>query len=159
VTAHVNAVTVNPAQVLGWLYTADPDHPGLTRAETLGVDRDVFGYGLDGFLQTVDDLLAAQPAGLHRRADITGIELWLIPDGDVADQDALITVDLATGIRLASLHQDVKQFADHDARGTAAALQALIHIADCAGRLVADHDRITALRPPVQPGTNEGVPS
>lgn len=50
-----------------------------------------------------------------------------------------VTVDLSNGLRLASLHQDIKDFADRDQRGFAAVLSALAHIADQASLLVRKH--------------------
>jgi hypothetical protein len=93
------------------------------------VDDELTGRRMEGFLATVDTVLAAAPDGLHRRCDITGVDLWLIPDGEVLDQGALITVDLANGIRLATLHQDIKDFARRDEHGIPAVLSALDHIA------------------------------
>jgi len=62
--------------------------------------------------------------------------LWLIPDDEVPDQGALITVDLADGVRLATQYQDIKAFADGDVRGVAAVLSALSHIATQASMVV-----------------------
>jgi hypothetical protein len=112
----------------------------MTRADSLGVDDELTGPGVEGFLATVDGILAAQPDGLRRRADITGVELWLIPDGDILDQGALITVDLANGIRLASLHQDIKDFANRDQHGIPAVLSALRHIANQASLVVGAYE-------------------
>ena len=78
-----------------------------------------------GFLNTIDAVLAAEPDGLHRRADISRVELWLIPDGEILDQGALITVDLADGVRLCTLHQDIKDFAYRDQHGIPAVLSAM----------------------------------
>jgi hypothetical protein len=100
------------------------------------VDDELTAPGVGGFLNTIDDVLAAQPYGLHRRADITGVELWLIPDGEVLDQGAVITVDLANGVRLASLHQDIKDFTGRYQHGIPAVLDALTHIANQAALLL-----------------------
>jgi hypothetical protein len=70
----------------------------------------------------------AEPTGLRYRSDITAVLLWRIPHGDVLDQGALITIDLANGVRLATLHQDIKDFADRRQRGIPAAVSALGHI-------------------------------
>ncbi|MDG4795419.1 hypothetical protein [Micromonospora sp. WMMD1082] len=123
---HTPALTFAPAAARAWLH--QPAGDGLTRAQALGVDDEMFRRGREGFLATVSDVLAARPDGLHRRQDVTDILLWLIPDGEVLDQGAIITVDLATGVRLASLHQDVKDFADRDQHGIDAVLSALTHI-------------------------------
>ncbi len=64
------------------------------------------------------------------------MELWLIPDGDARNQGALITVDLTNGLRLASLHQDIRDFADDDQHGLPAILSALTHIANQVSTLV-----------------------
>jgi hypothetical protein len=126
---HTQALTFDPAAADTWLRQSSGTD-GLTRAERLGVHEELFGQGVEGFLSTVDDVLNAGPHGLHRRADITDVLLWLIPDGDLLYQGALITVDLANGVRLASHHQDIKTFADPQQRGIAAALSALAHIAN-----------------------------
>jgi hypothetical protein len=123
------ALTFDPAATEAWLNQAS-DTDGFTRAESLGVDDELTGPGMEGFLATVEDVLTAEPDGLHRGEDLTGVELWLIPDGDVLDQGALITVDLANGVRLATLHQDIKDFANRDQRGIPAVLSALTHIAN-----------------------------
>lgn len=134
------ALTFDPAAAQAWL-RQHSGTDGLTRAESLGVDEEMFGRGLEGFLTTVDDVLAAGPDGLRRRADIGDVELWLIPDGDVLDQGALITVDLSNGVRLATLHQDIKDFADRDQLGIAAALSALAHIAHQVCQLLDTYQR------------------
>jgi hypothetical protein len=102
----------------------------MTRAESLGVDDELTGPGMEGFLSTIDDVLAAGPDGLYRRGDVTGVELWLIPDGEILDYGAVITVDLANRVRLSTLHQDIKDFARRDQRGIPAVLSALQHIAN-----------------------------
>jgi len=143
------ALTFDPAAAQAWLrHPSDTD--GFTRAESLGVDDELFGHGPDGLLATVDDVLTAWPDGLHRCADITGVELWLIPDGDILDQGALITVDLANGVRLATLHQDIKDFADRDQRGIPAVLSALAHIANQVSVLL---DTYRAAHPEYRVGT------
>src|SRR5205814_4894653 len=124
------ALTFDPAAAQVWLQQPSDQFADMTRAESLGVDDELTGPGMEGFLATVDDVLAAQPDGLHRRADITGVELWLIPDGEVLDQGAVITVDLASGVRLASLHQDIKDFTGRSQHGIPAVLDALAHIAN-----------------------------
>ena len=93
-------VTFDTAAAVRWLRQPCPDLPEATRAECLGVDDELFGPGLEGFLPTIDNILAAEPAGLRYRADLTAVLLWRIPDGDALDQGALITVDLADGNRL-----------------------------------------------------------
>ncbi len=123
-------LTFDPAAVRAWLRQPSDEFEDTSRAESLGVDDELTAPGVEGFLNTVDDVLAASPVGLHRRADITAVDLWLIPDGDVLDQGALITVDLANGVRLATLHQDIKDFADRDQHGIPAVLSALAHVAN-----------------------------
>jgi hypothetical protein len=123
-------LTVDPAAIRAWLAQPSDEFPDYSRTESLGVDDELTAPGVGGFLNTIDDVLAAQPHGLHRRADITGVELWLIPDGEVLDQGAVITVDLANGVRLASLHQDIKDFTGRDQHGIPAVLDALAHIAN-----------------------------
>ncbi len=132
-------LTFDPAAAQAWLLQPSDEFDDLSRAESLGVDDELTAPGVEGFLRTVDDVLPAWPDGLHRHADVTAVELWLIPDGDILDQGALITVDLANGLRLATLHQDIKDFTDRGQRGVPAVLSALAHIADQASRLVAAH--------------------
>ena len=126
---NTKALTIDPDAVRAWLRQPSNEHPDFTNAEHLGVDEELTGPGLGGFLRDIRDLLAADPDGVHRWADVARVELWLIPDGEVLDQGAVITVDLTNGIRLASLHQDVKDFTDRDQLGEAAVLTALEHIA------------------------------
>ncbi|MEJ3741784.1 hypothetical protein WEI85_00580 [Actinomycetes bacterium KLBMP 9797] len=135
------AVTFDPVTATRWLRSPNAEHPAGSNADALGVDEEVFGRGRDGFLSTVDDVLAAHPAGLIYRADVRDVLLWLIPDGEVPDQGAVITVDLANGIRLATHYQGVKEFADRDANGVEAAVSALAHIAAQASALVAHFQR------------------
>ena len=134
------AITFDPAAAQAWLRQPSDQFADMTRAESLGVDDDLTAPGIEGFLATVDEVLAAQPDGLHRRADITGVELWLIPDGDILDQGALVTVDLANGVRLATLHQDIKDFANRDQRGIPAVLSALGHIANQTSLVVGTYE-------------------
>ena len=123
------ALTIDPTAIEVWLRQPSDEHPAFSHAEYLGVHDEVSGPGEEDFLPTIGRVLAAEPDGLHRRADVTRVELWLIPDGEVLYQGALITVDLADGIRLATLHQDAKDFADRDQRGVPAILTALDHVA------------------------------
>lgn len=148
-------VTFDTAAVVQWLRQPCPDLPEATRAECLGIDDELFGPGLEGFLPTVSDVLAAEPAGLRYRSDITAILLWRIPDGDVLDQGALITVDLADGNRLATLHQDIKNFADRRQHGVPAAISSLAHIADQVNLLLERYQRTHPDYPP--PGDAEAV--
>jgi hypothetical protein len=136
----MTALTFDDAAAQAWLCQASERFADMTRAEGLGVDDELTGPGMDGFLAAVDDVLAARPDGLHRRADVTGVELWLIPDGDILDQGALITVDLANGVRLCTLHQDIKDFANRKQRGIPAVLSALKHIANQASLVVATYE-------------------
>jgi len=137
----MNPVTFDAAAAARWLCQPCPDLPEATRAECLGVDDELFGPGLEGFLATVSDVLAAEPAGLYYRADITAVLLWRIPDGDVLDQGALITVDLADGTRLATLHQDIKDFAERSQHGIPAAISALAQIGDQVNLLLERYQR------------------
>lgn len=128
---HTPALTLDPNAVKAWLSQPSDTEDGTTRAESLGIDENLTGRSMGGdFLTTIDAVLAAGPQGLHRRADIDAVDLWLIPDGDVLNQGALITVDLTSGIRLCTRHQDTKYFADRDQLGIDAVLTALAHIAN-----------------------------
>jgi len=136
---HTRAVTFDPVAAYAWLQQPSTAYPQLTRAQSLGVDDELSGVGVEGFLATVQDVLAAQPDGLRRPGDITGVDLWLIPDGEILDQGALITMDLANGVRLCTLYQDVKAFAARGRRGIPAILSALHHIADQASFVMATY--------------------
>ncbi|WP_432830846.1 hypothetical protein [Dactylosporangium sp. CA-092794] len=118
---------VDPAAIQAWLAQPAGEHPDETRTEHLGVDDELTAPGMGDFLGTIDDILAAEPDGLHRRADLTRVELWPVHDGEGG---ALITVDLADGVRLCTLHQDVKAFARRGQHGIPAVLAALAHIAN-----------------------------
>jgi hypothetical protein len=124
------ALIVDPAAVRAWLAQPSDEYPDLSRAESLGVDDELTAPSVGGFLDTIDDVLAAEPDGLHRRADIARVEMWVLPDGEVLGQGALITVDLTDGVRVASMHQDIKDFVHRDQHGTPAVLAALTHIAN-----------------------------
>jgi hypothetical protein len=152
---HTPPMSVDPAAAQAWLGQPAATHPGLTRAECLGIDDELTGPRMEGFLSTVEDVLVAEPDGLRYRDDIIHVELWLIPDGDILAQGALITVDLANLVRLATLHQDIRDFADRDQRGMAAILSALRHIA-CQVCLLLDtyqtaNPHVLTGRPPVLP--------
>jgi hypothetical protein len=148
------AFTVDPDAIRAWLRQPSDDHPEFSNADDLGVDDDVTGLGEADFLPTVRRVLAAEPDGVHRRPDVIRVELWLIPDGEILHQGALITVDLSGGIRLASLHQDAKDFTDHDQRGVSAILSALGHIAVHVCALV---DRHEASHPDGRAPASDGV--
>jgi hypothetical protein len=124
---HRTAFTFDPTAAQAWLYTPSDQFPRQTRAQSLGIDDELTRPEAEGFLSTVADVLAAEPDGLHRRDDVTGVELWLIPDGQVLGQ-GVITIDLSNGVRLATPHQDITQFADRRLRGIPAVLSALQHI-------------------------------
>ncbi|ROO52738.1 hypothetical protein EDC02_7679 [Micromonospora sp. Llam0] len=133
------ALTFDSAAARAWLH--QPVNDGLTRAEALGVQDELFVRVQEQFLSTVSDVLAAGPDGLQRRPDVTDILLWLIPDDEILDQGAIITVDLANGVRLASPHQDLKDFADRDQHGINAVLAALTHITHQVQHLVDTYAR------------------
>jgi hypothetical protein len=122
------ALTFDPAAARAWLGTPSDQAAGQTRARSLGVDDELTRPDVAGFLSTVDYVLAAGPDGLNRRDDITGVHLWLSLDGQVLRQGAVITVDLSNGVRLATGHQGINQFAGPGQRGIPAVLAALQHI-------------------------------
>ena len=124
------ALLVDPAAIRAWLAQPSDEHPDETRAEHLGVDDELTAPRGSDFLETIDEVLAADPHGLHRRADITRVSLWQVPDGEDLGRGALITVDLADQVRLCTLHQDVKYFAHRGEHGIPAVLTALAHIAE-----------------------------
>jgi len=144
------ALVADPEAITAWLAAVNDARPHHSNAEALGIGT-AFGYGHDGFLSTLDDLLAAGPTGLVPRSDVDQVELWLIPDGDILDRGAVITVDLTNGVRLATPYQDGKNFADRDARGLTAAVSALRHIASQASQVVATYQsRNPQYQPPRQ---------
>jgi hypothetical protein len=140
-------LTFDPAAVEAWLRQPSDEFEDATRAEILGVNDVLTTPGVYGFLNTIDAILAASPDGLHRRADITTVELWIIPDGDVLGQGALVTADLANGVRLATLHQDVTNFADRDQHGVPAVLSALAHIAHQTSALLDTYEAAHPVNP------------
>jgi hypothetical protein len=133
------AFTFDPAAAQVWLHRRS-GLPAFTVAEALNVDEESTGPTGEGFLSTVDNVLTAEPAGLRRRDDIVDVLLWRIADGGALDQSALITVDLANGIRLATLHQGALDFAGRDQRGVTAVLSALAHITAQACQVVAAYE-------------------
>lgn len=133
------AVTFDAAAVQAWFAAPSEEHPRLSNAEAHGVCCTDFGRDDLGFLSTVENILYAGPTGLDRRADVEDVLLWQIPDDDLTDQGALITVDLLDGVRLATQYQDRTAFADRGDRGIAAMLSALSHIAVQASALVDAH--------------------
>jgi hypothetical protein len=151
----MNPCTFDAVASEAWLLHPHPERPDTSRAEALGLDEDLFGRSLEGFLSTIADLLSAEPAGLHLAGDVEAVRLWVLPDGDLADQGALITVDLTNGVRLASGHQGAKDFAGREQRGTSAALSALAHIADQASVLVNRYRQTTAPGPAWSTGTGD----
>jgi hypothetical protein len=56
------ALTFDPVAAQAWLRQPSGTD-GFTRAESLGVDEDLFGRGLERFLATIDDLLTAGRTG------------------------------------------------------------------------------------------------
>jgi len=72
------ALTIDPTAIEVWLRQPSDEHPAFSHAEYLGVHDEVSGPGEEDFLPTIRRVLAAEPDGLHRRADVTHVELWLI---------------------------------------------------------------------------------
>jgi hypothetical protein len=157
----MQALTFDPGAAEEWLRSPSSDDPDLTNAERVGIDESTYGPRYEGFLRGLDDVLWGEPPpGVTLRADLGQIGFWLIPDGEVIDQGALITVDLTNGIRLATLHQEIRDFAPSDARGIPALLCAIGHVAAEVCRVVETyeaanpHHRATAAsRPPLAGGT------
>jgi hypothetical protein len=132
-------LTFDRAATAAWLRQPSGTD-GLTRADSLGVGEEPFGLGLDGFLATINEVLTARPDGLHRRADITRVQLWRVTDGEVLAQRARITV-LVNGTRLATGPQNINDVAERDQRGVAAALSVLAHITNQVCLLLDAHRR------------------
>lgn len=70
------ALLFDPIAATRWLRAASTEHPGTTNADALGVDDELFGRGLEGFLTTVADAFAANPTVLVRRIDVLAVLLW-----------------------------------------------------------------------------------
>ncbi len=51
-------LTFDPSAAQAWLHQPSDAHPGLTRAEDLGVDEELTGRGAEDFLSTVRCVLA-----------------------------------------------------------------------------------------------------
>lgn len=73
-----------------WLRQPSSADLDYTNAEHLGVDEELTAPDSAGSCD-VRDVLAADPNGVHRRTDITRVQLWLVPDGEVLDHGAVIT--------------------------------------------------------------------
>ena len=137
----MQALTFDAEAANTWLRAPSSEYRDVTNAEAAGIDEALYGPGLEGFLRGLEDVLSTEPLpGLTLRDDLGQIGLWLIPDGESLDQGALITVDLTNGVRLATLHQEVKDFADRDASGIPAVLAALGHVAAEVCRVVETYE-------------------
>jgi hypothetical protein len=75
----------DPAAAQAWLRQPSDEFEDMSRAESLGVDDELTAPGVEGFLNTVDDVLAAPPDGLHRYADAAR---RLLTDGLALDAGA-----------------------------------------------------------------------
>ena len=152
------AVSFDPTALRSWL--AEPNGDEGARADELGIDAFFsrpHGYLLSG----VDGLLAAladddEQAVWRLQPGIEHVGFFRTFDGET-DDGALIVVDLTSGLRLASLHQDHRDFATLDSAGTDAAIEALNNLAFEANRIVAQYRAKTATgRQPTQSQPAEG---
>ncbi|MEV4199382.1 hypothetical protein [Micromonospora globbae] len=150
------AVTFDPAALQSWL--AEPTGDDSTRADELGIDEffsRAHGYLLSG----LDDLLAAladddEQSVWRLRPGIEHVGFFRTFDGET-DDGALIVVDLADGPRLASLHQDHRDFASLDTHGTDTAIEALSNLAIEANTVVRHYQRHVAHQQPEQSRAGE----
>jgi hypothetical protein len=139
------AVCFDPAALRSWL--AEPTGDEGTRADELGIDEffsQAHGYLLSG----LDDLLAAladddEQTVWRLQPGVEQVAFLCTFDGET-DDGALIVVDLAGGLRLASLHQDHRDFASLDSHGTDTAVEALTNLALEANRIVVAYQTTTA---------------
>jgi hypothetical protein len=131
-------VAVDPAAVRAWLARPADQSPDESNADMLGVG-DTFGREQPYLFSDLDRLLyETAEAGLLGVA--TGVlGLWNVCDGEGICDGGLLTVDLPIGVRLASLHIEIRRLFDRDARGVDAAIEALAAIAQEANELVAHY--------------------
>jgi hypothetical protein len=141
------AVTFDPDALHSWLaqpvpmpYWATEDDDPYTRADSLDID-DAFSRGsgndlLNGLIGLLQALRDDGEQTAWRLADAVGhIEFFRTDDGETCD-GALIYVDLANGLRLATLHQDFKDFASTEEAGVDAAVAGLTNIAQQANEVM-----------------------
>jgi hypothetical protein len=141
------AVSFDTTTLRSWL--AEPTGDDSTRADELGIDEffsRAHGYLLSG----LHDLLAAladddEQSVWRLQPGIEHVGFFRTFDGET-DDGALIVVDVAGGLRLASLHQDHRDFASLDSHGTDAAIEALTNLAAEANRIVARYQTTTAAK-------------
>lgn len=134
----IGPVRCDPERCRRWLGAAPSGRQAPTRAAWLDIDDD-FGIARPGALQALENLLGAQPAGFTLPTGLDRVALWRIPDGDVLDQGALITLDLSSargGLRLASSHLDLDHLAPFDLCGIAAVCASLQHVAEVANQIL-----------------------
>jgi hypothetical protein len=74
-------MTFDLSAVQAWLRQPSDEFEDPSRAESLGIDDELTAPGVEGFLSTIDAVLAASPDGLHRGTAITAVQLWRLPDG------------------------------------------------------------------------------
>jgi hypothetical protein len=128
-------------------YGDGDDAQEYTVADGLGIDEfyDRAGTGLlDGLSALLNALRDDDEQTAWRLgAGIEGVDFFRTYDGECCD-GALIHVDLVGGLRLASLHQDHRDFASTEVAGVDAAVSALTTVAVEANALVRSYR--TAIR-------------
>ena len=138
------AVTFDASLLRVWLQESTGDGDG--RAGALGIDES-FSRAHGSLLHGLDYLLAALTDDdeqtiwrLHQGVAYVGF--FRTYDGDGGD-GAIIIADLDNRLRLASRHQDHRDFASLDSHGTEAAIEALSNLAVKANTIVAAYRTAT----------------
>ncbi|MGX7672981.1 hypothetical protein [Plantactinospora sp. DSM 117369] len=110
-----------------------------SRADELGINE-FFSRTHAYLLSGLDDLLAAladdqQQTVWRLQSGTEHVGFFRTFDGEICD-GAIIVVDLANWLRLASLHQDHRDFASLNSHGCDAAVEALANLATEANAIV-----------------------
>lgn len=139
------AVHFNPDALRAWLAKPISSADSISTGEYLGIDE-TFSRGDGNMLSFIDDVLAdltdedKEQTAWCLQPGIERVDFFRTFDGEWAD-GAIIIVDLDNGVRLASLHQDDKDFADLDSCGVDVVIEALDNIARQANRIVAKYQK------------------
>jgi hypothetical protein len=152
------AVAFQPDLLRSWL--AQPDPELGDRAEHLGVNE-LFSRAHGGLLSGLDELLAAlaqddAQAAWRLQPGVAHIGLFRTFDGDTCD-GAIIVVDLDDRRRLASLHQEHRDFASMSSHSIDAAIQALDSLTATANTVMAHHLQATGIEQATSAGTMADV--
>jgi hypothetical protein len=158
--AHITgaAVTFDPAALRSWLHEPAGQHSD--RADDLGIGE-LFSRAHGGLLAGLDGLLAAladdnTQTVWRLEPGVEYVGLFRTFDGDGCD-GAIIVADLHNRLRLASLHQDPRDFASRESHGVPAAVEALTHLAVTANHIVDQYRLSRVVAGPDQPAGTTGV--